>query len=401
MRITLFGNTNNYPYRLALALRELHHNVFLIVTDTYHLHRPESVDPELAHNYPDWILDFSHLTQDDFVGPSARILPLIETLEISAGLILNHIGPSLLGYVDKPAIALLTGSDLDYFADFASIAVRTETWSDNYRQTRAAALHNELWTDFIARQRDGILRAEAVSFFPPGVQPASDALLSEIGVSDAKRFFLYMTGEGAGDYTAPPTRPKPRVFCSARLTWGKPIAFGTSAIDYKGTDRLLQGLLSFNETTGLKLDVRLVKKGAHVEQTEMLARELGVAEQITWLEEMPHHEFRKELSDADICIDQLDASLVGMAGLDAMGMGRPLIANGRPEIFEPSLREHFPICQAHSASEVCAQLQRLVADPEQRIAIGKRSQQFVRQHWSPLAAAQRCVSILAGQDPEP
>ena len=144
MRISVFGNTNNYPYRLALALRELGHDVFLIVNDTYHLHRPESVAPELKDNYPGWILDFSDLTQDDFVGPSARIVPLLGELESSGGLILNHLGPSLLGYIGNPAIAFLTGSDLDYFANFASLSVRSETWSDEYRQTRTASLQNEL-----------------------------------------------------------------------------------------------------------------------------------------------------------------------------------------------------------------------------------------------------------------
>ena len=244
------------------------------------------------------------------------------------------------------------------------------------------------------------MRADAVSFFPPGVVPASDALLREIGVSDEKRFFIYMTGEINGAYTAPPARELPQIFCSARLTWKKPIAFGTSQLDYKGTERLLEGMRTYNDKTGLKLNVRMVKKGLHVAETRALAEELGVAAQITWLDEMLYRDFRRELQAADICVDQLDESVVGMAGLDAMGLGRPLIANARADIFQPELSKHVPICQARTADEVCGQLERLVSDPEERVDTGKRSQQFVRRHWSPAAAAQRCVEILTGKPNE-
>ena len=183
MRIACFGNTNNYPFLLARGLRELGHNALLIVNQKQALHRPENLDPSLDGNYPGWIHDYSDVSNDHFIGPTPMIIPVLRLLENSDAVILNHVGPSLLAYFDRPAIAFLTGSDLDYLARFETVSTLGRKWDDKFRASNAARLFRELWTGFVSRQRNGILRCRAVNFFPQGMLPDCDRLLDDIGVA--------------------------------------------------------------------------------------------------------------------------------------------------------------------------------------------------------------------------
>lgn len=167
-----------------------------------------------------------------------------------------------------------------------------------------------------------------------------------------------------------------------------------SELNYKGSDIMIRGLGLFVRTTGIPLDIRLAKKGLHVAETMQLAKEEGIDDQITWLEEMSQREVLEECKQADILFDQLGMSVVGMGGLDAMAVGRPLIANGRPEIVEREIGVPSPICQASTPEEVCAQLKRLTADPDERKRVGLASRRYVEDYFSAERAARICLDYL-------
>src|SRR5262245_30183525 len=117
MNIGLFGNTNNAPLMIAQALRELGHEVLLVVTSQELLHRPESRYPEYKQAYPAWILDAAHLSEWDIISLNPALAPMLDLLSNCDGLILNSSGPSLWRLLRKPTIALLTGSDLEDYAN--------------------------------------------------------------------------------------------------------------------------------------------------------------------------------------------------------------------------------------------------------------------------------------------
>jgi hypothetical protein len=101
-----------------------------------------------------------------------------------------------------------------------------------------------------------------------------------------------------------------------------------------------------------------------------------------------------EYKQADIIFEQLGMSTIGMAGLDAMAVGRPIIINGRPEIIEREIGAPFPICQAVTPEDVCHQLQRLVFDKTERERVGSASRKYVEKYCSPEHAAQICLGRL-------
>lgn len=390
MKIGFFGNTNNYPLLLAQAIRKMGHEVILVAESGERLHRPESRYPEFETGYPDWIIDGSQYTEWDYITLHPKIAPLINLLSNCDAFIVNSLGPSLLPLLHHPAIAFLTGSDLSHYANFAAIESRSATWSSAYRQSADGKVSLTLLQDFIQRQRDGIKMCAAVSHMPRGLVAVSDTLLDDIGVTDAKRFFIEMADLDQVKYQPPPHNQPVRIFCATRFTWKLPVELGRSPLDYKGSDIMIRGLGLFFRQTHTPLDIRLVRKGLHVTEAEQLITEEGLAEQVTWLDEMSLTSVWEEFARCDIVFEQLGQSMIGMAGLDALATGRPVIGNARPEEIGPGL----PVCQAQTPEEVCAHLKRLVFNPAERERLGAANRQYVEQYCSPDYFARLCLQYL-------
>ena len=390
MKIGLFGNTNNSMFILAEALRTLGHQVVLVVTSKELLNRPESRAPELTLGYPDWVVDASALDDEDYFVLSPGVAPIVERLSSCDALLLNFVGPSLLPLLNRPAIAFLTGSDLDYYANPSMIEARTKAASPAHMASPAGQQYVRTLTHFVQRQRQGIRSAVAVRYFPRGLVPDGDRLLDEIGVEDANRLPLIAVDPSVKMVPAPHNQPI-RVFCATRLTWKLPVELGRSTLDYKGSDVMVRGLGAFYRATGTRLDIQLVRKGLHVEDLKVLIDEEGLADQVTWSDEMSLTEVWDRFAKSDIVIEQLSDSVVAGAGLDAMATGRPVIGNAHPEMYEARDGEMAPFCLAKTAEEVSAHLQRLVFDPGERERIGRAGGRYVEEHFSIWRAIQICL----------
>lgn len=394
MRIGVFGNTNNYPLLLVLALRRLGHHAVLVVNRKELLHRPEARYPTLARGYPDWIMDCSHLGEEEFIAATPHIGEVINFLACNSdGLLLNDLGPSLLEFCSLPAVAVTTGSDLMHYADPGTVALRQHGWADDYRRSPAGRLWTRTWEAFIARQRAGILAADAVAASLPGLVPAADALLQDIGVPDDRREFFYMADLEGG----PPRQARPtsrlRIVNGARLNWKKPLPAGFSSQDHKATDVLLEGFADF-VTAGGDAELVLFRKGLHVAETEALAQALGIADRILWREEVGLREFYAEIAQADIVCDNLGDSFPGLVALQAMAAALPVIANFQPRFTAPHFPQAIPACQASTPAEVAGHLTTLAGSARARATTGLASRRFVRKYCSPAVAAEACVRRL-------
>ncbi|HEY5611045.1 MAG TPA: glycosyltransferase family 4 protein [Thermoanaerobaculia bacterium] len=396
MKIGFFGNTNNYPFMLARALRKLGHEVLFIIESDERLNRPEFRYDDIATPYPAWILDLAPFRFSTYLRPGGRRAAAIDALRGCDAVIVNGLGPSLLRFVRRPSIAILTGSDLNYFADFASLDQPVFTpvrrprwlWKSVAPHVMRAAIRR-----LIGAQRDGIRRANAFYSFPPGTLPHGDRVLREIGVDDVRRFFFLMGDLDQIAYEPPPQNERLRVVSSARLNWKRPLRPEATELDLKGTDVIIRGLALFGERVGVPMEIRLVRKGLDVLETERLVEQCGLSKDVVWLDEMSQKDLREEFRRADLVIDQLGLSLVGMAGLDAMAMGKPLVANGRPEIMASVVPEASPICQASTPEEVAQQLERLI-DPAERERVGRASRDHVLRYFTPEHAARICLERL-------
>ena len=378
---------------LARAMRALGHEVLFVLSSQAPLDRPENRYPDIRPPYPGWIHDLTPMWRTYFPTPwRRRAIGLLRSCDF---VVLNQVGPSLAGEIGRPALALLTGSDLQYFANPATLR---NVWREIHQQPAWVAIPLKLATfpGLIRRQRAGIANAALVGHFARGLVPEADRMMDELGVGDERRTMILMTETDRIACAPQPANPVPRVFCATRLNWKRPVPKGYVELDYKGSDIMVRGLGLFLRETRTRLDIRLVRKGLHVAETVELVRSEGFADQVTWLDEMTQDDVLSEYRAADILFEQLDHSVVGMAGLDGMATGRPLIANARAELIEPEIGESSPICHATTPAEVAAQLRRLALSPHERERVGRASRQYVERNLSAESVARR---VLARMEP--
>jgi glycosyltransferase involved in cell wall biosynthesis len=398
VKIGFYGNANNYPFTLARALQRLGHHVHFLISSPEKLNRPEFRYSDITRPYPPWIVDVTRRFRWQSLLPSAgrKIRAELSGCDL---LFLNEEGPALAIGLKIPSVVLLTGSNVEIFADPAMAPTLKPqvfprpAWLRSFIQKLLPTSIIHRWLTF--PQRSGIQNARLVTHLARGLAPRGDAILDSLGIGDDRRFFLLMTDLEMIAPTPPPNNPILRAFCGARLTWLAEPGSDLTAADLKGTDILLHGVALFERRTGRALELHLVRKGRHVAQTAALADKLGIAGLIVWHDEMAQSDFLVQCRLADIVFDQFAESIVAMAGLDAMATGRPLIANGRPEIIEPLIGEPSPICQARSAEEICRHLERLSASPEDRLRLGLEGRRYVEKHFSPDAGARKILARLA------
>jgi glycosyltransferase involved in cell wall biosynthesis len=291
-------------------------------------------------------------------------------------------------------MALLTGSDLTYYADYRFAEARRAGWAPEFVRSPGGRLAETKWVEFAARQRNGILASEAVSFAPAGLIPEGDALLRSIGVPEERRFFVWLADTISLQPTPPPQHKGSFVILNgARLTWAKPFPEAFSGQDDKGTDVLLRGYAQFLGKGG-SAELRLVRKGLHIGQTEELVRQLGIQDNVTWLNELSLSDFHQEIRRADLVCDQFGASFPGMAALDAMALSRPVLANFRSDILPKHFPEKLPGCHAESPEQVCGHLETLAGSPARRLESGTQARRFAEQYLSPQVNARKCLERL-------
>jgi glycosyltransferase involved in cell wall biosynthesis len=394
MRIGFFGNTNNYPFMLAVALRRRGHDILFFVDQKDPLYRPECRYPDVNAEKPDWIVDVSPIRFRHYLIPNRSIARIVDLLRTCDAVVLNQYGPSLLPAINRPALALLTGSDLEMFANpnFA-----TDFWSHlkGHKLTLRNVALFWMLRRLIRKQREGIQKSGIIRFFPRGVTEVGDRLLDDLGVSDRVKFFLPMTDIHAIAPAPPPMNDTPRIVSVARLNWKKPMRPGATQLDYKGTDIMIRGIVRFVRRSGRRVEIHLVRKGWDILETERLVTESGLQQYVVWHDEMSQSQLFDVVRNSDVVVEQLDQSLPGSGAVDALALGRPVITNWRKDVI-PEYRRlpDSAICQASTDIEVCAQLERLLSDTSELCRVSRASRAAVEEHLSSDIAAAECETKL-------
>jgi glycosyltransferase involved in cell wall biosynthesis len=376
---------------LARALQRQGHEVQVVVTSRRRLNRPEYRYPDIRTPYPPWVHDLSRLLRWRWLLPGRG--PVMQILNRCDFVFLSEEGPALAKGLRVPFAAMLTGSNLEVFAQRERLVslLPSGLIPRSLRRLIAFLLIEPF---LFSKQCAGISSATFVTYFARGLVPNGDRILDELGVGDDRRLFVLMADLELVRFSPPPLNARLRTFCATRLVWRPEKTTGLTTVDYKGSDIMLRGLADFSRRTGRTIDIHLVRKGPHVAATVALAAELGIQDQITWHNEMSQTEILKQFREADVVFEQLAESIVSMAGLDAMACGRPVIANWRPEVLDPILCEQAPVCQARTPGEVSAWLVRLDSDCSLRTELGRRGRAFVEKHFSADSAAAACLTRM-------
>src|SRR5205823_4847572 len=115
------------------------------------------------------------------------------------------------------------------------------------------------------------------------------------------------------------------------------------------------------------------------------------------VEGVPHDEARERYARADIVVDQLNAGWHGVFALEAMALGKPVVAHLKPDVLERSAEAfgvRVPIVPATAATLVEA-LRPLVENPAHRRELGVAGRAYVEQVHDIDRVADRLLDIYA------
>ncbi len=438
MKVGFIGNMNNYPFILASYMKQQGYEVLFIVTETEKLCRPEFRYKNITVPYPAWIKDVSPLNVDFFssVEETKKFNEIINQLNTCDYVFLNGAFIHYAANLAKPHFVILTGSDLLELADFkfaeSFYKLKTSKLLQNGLSPIIKLVNQSFWIRFVKiiftlfrvtisikhlffipkngwldlvhlsnskiallqkinLQREAIKNALGFIHSPYGALKESDKLLSEIGVNENKRIMGLMIDETLSNYIEPIEKPVLKLFNIARFNWVKNKIRDTyfSQLDVKANDVMIKGIALFYNKYNTPLDILFIEKGDDVEETKKLIKELHIDHLVTWKSVLSQQEVHEQYMAADIVFDQLGDALVSMGGLEAMAVGRPLIANAKEEIFDNVLMESTQICNAKTEIDVFNWLEKLCLDANFRLEKGVTSRAFVLKHFSQQAVINR------------
>lgn len=142
---------------------------------------------------------------------------------------------------------------------------------------------------------------------------------------------------------------------------------------FKGTDVLVRALALLRESQDVRL---LVVGGRHgepgVEWLQETARSSGVSGLLDWRAVVPQHELPAYFAAADLCAVPSLHETFGLAALEAMACGRPVVASragGLRELVRHG--ETGLLCEPGEASELAEALDALLSDPPRARRMGE------------------------------
>ena len=401
-RVALYGNTCNNLYQLAKLLRnELQVDAHLFLPHNVDIqNRPESDDPFLTDNYPDWI----HL--GNYRSPLSQYLPmfspLIKDVKDFDYIIFSQKGPSLAPYLKPKTLFLVTGGDLTR----APFYGRTYRWYKSF-PAKVLGLIRAYW------QRKGLLQVDETWAQP--FKPFASAI-ADLGIKtyNRKKYFPVIVDKpGEIDKTElDDTLSTLRhnwdfiVFNPARMMLDDTpdmVATGT----WKNNLALLYGFAQFLKTTGAtKAAFAFVDKGnGHREKQgrELFlseAERLGIKDKVISLKPpAPQDVYTRaqlfllyELSD--VIGNDYGVGWFGSIVLEGLSMAKPVISYVEESVMQELYGTH-PLISVREPDEIAEALTKLYEDPDYRLKVGQEGLAWYKKYHSPSGAKKRYLENLA------
>jgi glycosyltransferase involved in cell wall biosynthesis len=384
MKIVFLGNMNNLPYYIAKGLKKKGFDICFIVDaqKDFQLDRPESWDNEMVTNYPNWIIEqplSPRMRTFKFAFPALLFKKRIEYLNSFDVIVLNGHWISLGGFLkkEKKVVNIFAGYDLDVLADFNQV----NTFHKSLKNS--GSIINKVIPFFFADivykrlinfQRKGIQRAGMVNYYTTGINPDADRLLNEI---KAGQHYERLELRGFDCDKFPYKEPKEKKpFVILNITR---FFYLNNRNSNKRNDIMIKGIGDFlksNKINKGEVEIIFFNKGEDLIAAKELCDKHGLSPFIQWKPQVSVEELKVYFDYCDVAFDQLGKQWVG-AGLFSMLTGRPVIANGRPEIFENIVNEKSPVCQATTETEVEGWLTKLYNNRHLVKEIGITSRSYV------------------------
>lgn len=393
--VAFIGNMNAMPMTYALHLRDRGWNVsyFVDTPPSDKLSRPELKFPSIQYPYPDWVIERPLRSPLIAVfGPAFMLRDIIEKLRQADVVFLSGLYLSLRRFLrpTQTVFFLSHGSDLDLWCDRESVGRLGELFVARVGRYLSRLIVGAA----VGRMIASLKRVSAAITFPPGLSASADRVIArELADSKVVRVARYDISFAdlpkPGHIRKAASSQALRIICGTRHTFRDHP--GLTDKENKGTDIIIRGLAKYLKMGRRPLEVHFFEKGLDLREAKQLCQSEGIAAHVTWHAEMPFQEFLRLHQSCHIAFDQVGSHWVG-AGMYAMYLGLPVIANSRREVLDPFWGESSPICHAQDEDGIVEWLLRL-EDEALRQSIGERSHRFALEHFDSTHTAQRIMDL--------
>ena len=399
--IGLFGNTCNNLYQLAKVLRAEKvadaHLYIDLRSDPQQL--PESDDPTLKGNYPDWIHFGRYITPKTVIMP--WLSPLVAELSKYDVVLVSHFGPLFTQFCGRPAAFFAGGADLTvhpFAREFLSLYYpslhdKVGALFMSFWQKRGLRKMTQIWSQPFAPFRQALARlgiahkqAEG-AYFPVIIDPKRFAHID----------FDQVKSEQARDLRA---RYDFILFHPSRLMINAHPKMRATG-NWKQNDLLIRGFADFvRQNPAKRLALVIIDRPASTD-TE-LARKVVAAEQIedsvVWLKPprqfgYSRDELREFYSISDAVADDFGVGWFGSVVLEGLCAGVNVLCYVDQEAMAKIYPWH-PIHSTHSRQEIAQVLNRLLVDVDFKTEHASRGPAWVAQFHSQDAVQARYVSSM-------
>ncbi len=226
----------------------------------------------------------------------------------------------------------------------------------------------------------------------PGLTPAADAVLSDIGVPIEHRRIVRLAESGGRDAKASRPGSSRLTFVSTALLKVARNPYATDAITrIVGLNEVMKGFELYGAEGGEGL---LVLAHFAADRAQFQDRSSGEANdsRLVLVEDPSAREYEELLGEAAAIIDSVGLGGPTAATNDALVRGRPVIGNLMNHQLAPLQGFEYPGCQARTAREIADALWWVERHPDDARALGLRNSAFASQALTPTAAALRLIS---------
>lgn len=389
MRVALYGNVCNNYYTLAKALRtKLNIDAHLYLNHKADIqNRPESDDPALKNNYPDWI----HLSKKwDYIPMLTRYdRTFVKELNKYDVVFLSQFGVTLAPFIKSKVIFYVTGGDL------------TQTpFPGKFAHKYPNPIMRLIWEYVGLMQRRGIRHADRILSQPffPFVNALNELKIDPSQVS--KCYFPILLDTDAfrnNENAARDIDP----YNKALLAPFKFIILHPSRINldqskgsmdsgqWKGNDNLFKALaICINK---YKIDDACIAMperifSPDIGRAKQIIDELGIESNVVWLkppnpEGFPRRQLMNFYSIADIVADEFATGWFGSVVIEGMACKKPTFCYVDEQVMKQLYPWH-PIISAKEPAAIAEQIAAFYFDRERALSHGELSRKWVKEFHS-------------------
>lgn len=168
-----------------------------------------------------------------------------------------------------------------------------------------------------------------------------------------------------------------------RHAWKHSKQLNNNEFTTKNTHHVLLGFAKFlEENPNANAVLITIEYGTDVKNSKKLIDELGIADHVTWLPKMYRKDLMYLIHQADLACGEFYKSYVTFGTIiEAMAMGKPVIHYRKDELYKDQYPELYPLYNAREPEEIAVVFQRAYDNPEERLEIGEKAQQWVKKYF--------------------